>query len=81
MPDGKEGLKLAAQMQADVVLLQNGVYFAQSKWLEDFSGKKYVLEQDLKLRGLSEISAAIKKIDYDSLVGLMSDSDKVVGMF
>ena len=81
--DGKRGVKLARDMAADLFLIQNGVYFAQEERLEGFCGTAYVLEDDLKLRGIkgSGIEKDIRETGYDSFVGLMADENKVVGMF
>ncbi|MCL4475953.1 MAG: DsrH/TusB family sulfur relay protein [Nitrospirae bacterium] len=81
--DGKRGIKLARDMAADVVLLQNGIYFAQRERLEGFCGTAYVLDDDVRLRGLKngEIEKDIKRLDYGSLVDLMAGEDKVMGMF
>lgn len=83
--DGKRGVKIARDMAADVVFLQNGVYFMQQTHLEDlgFCGTAYVLSDDRKLRGLSSIASdrRAKEITYDGLVDLMTESNKVVGMF
>jgi len=81
--DGKRGIKLAGDTAADAVLLQNGVYFAQDERLEGFCGTAYVLEEDMRLRGLkdSEIKKGIRKLTYPDLVDLMAKEDKVVGMF
>jgi sulfur relay protein TusB/DsrH len=81
--DGKRGVKLARDMAADVVLLQNGVYFAQKERLEGFCGTAYVLDDDVRLRGLKndEIEKDIRRLDYGSLVDLMAKEDKVAGMF
>ena len=81
--DGKRGIKLARDMAADVVLLQNGISFAQKERLEGFCGTAYVLDDDVRLRGLKgdEIEKDIKMVDYGSLVDLMANEDKVVGMF
>ena len=84
-PEGKRGVKLARDMSADLVLLQNGVYFLQEECLEDrgFYGTAHVLEDDRRLRGL-RVNAEmrnIKDISYDSLIDLMTGSDKVIGMF
>jgi sulfur relay protein TusB/DsrH len=70
-------------MAADVVLLQNGVYFAQKERLEGFCGTAYVLDDDVRLRGLKndEIEKDIRRLDYGSLVDLMASEDKVAGMF
>ena len=82
-PEGKRGIKLARDMAADLFLIQNGVYFAQEERLEGFCGTVYVLEDDLKLRGLkgADIEKSIRETGYDSFVDLMADNDKVVGMF
>lgn len=81
--EGKRGVKLAEKMAADLVLLQNGAYFAQKDKLENFSGTAFVLEDDRKLRGLSagDLEERVKSIDYDRLIDLMSQSDKVLGVF
>jgi sulfur relay protein TusB/DsrH len=82
-PEGKRGFKLARDMASDIVLLQNGVYFAQKERFEGFCGKVYVLEEDRRLRGLrdNEILEGAIMIDYEKLVDLMVEEDKVVGMF
>ena len=81
-PEGKRGVRLARDMAADLVLIQNGVYFARYAELNNFDGKVYVLYEDLLLRGFSDgdIWKDMEKIDYDILVDLMVGSDKVVGM-
>ncbi len=84
-PEGKRGVKFGRNLSADIVLLQNGVYFLQEQRLEDlgFCRTAYVLEDDRKLRGLKTDDATknIKDITYDSLIDLMTESDKVIGMF
>ncbi len=81
--DGMRGMKLARDMAADVVLLQNGVYFAQSERLGGFCGTAYVLDEDVRLRGLrdDEIEKDIRRLDYGELIDLMAKEEKVVGMF
>ncbi len=84
-PEGRRGVKLARDMAADIVLLQNGVYFIQEQRLEDlgFYQIAYVLEDDRRLRGLKadEANKNIKDISYEGMVDLMAESDKVTGMF
>ncbi len=82
-PEGRRGFRLARDMAGDMVLLQNGVYFAQKERFEGFCGKVYILEEDMKLRGLkdNEILKDAQRIDYDSLIDLMAEDDKVIGMF
>jgi sulfur relay protein TusB/DsrH len=81
--EGRRGLKLAADMAADLILLQNGVHFAQNGRLDGFSGKVYVLEDDLRLRGLKdeEIKKDVNRMNYGGLIDLIAGEDKVVGMF
>ena len=81
--DGAAGVTVAKDSAADLVLLQNGVYFARKEKLGDFSGAVYVLDDDKRLRGLkdSELDARVKTIDYDKLTDLITGGKKVVGMF
>ena len=81
--DGAIGLTLAKEGGADIVLLQNGVYFAQHERLGSFTGNVYVLDDDKRLRGLrdTEIDARAKTIDYDRLTDIITGGEKVVGMF
>jgi sulfur relay protein TusB/DsrH len=84
--EGKRGVKIARDMTADIVLMQNGVYFLKEQALGDlgFIGTAYVLEEDRRLRGLTSADGNKKNImdiDYDGLVDLMTETDKVVGMF
>lgn len=80
--EGKRAIKLARDMAADVCLVQNAVYFARKERLEGFCGSVYVLDEDARLRGLQdgEIEKDLKKVDYDRLVDMMADEDKVVGV-
>jgi sulfur relay protein TusB/DsrH len=84
-PEGRRGVKLATYMSADIVFLQNGVYFMQGQKLGDagFTGKTYVLEDDRLLRGLKADNddKTIQDISYDGLVDLMTEHDNVIGMF
>jgi sulfur relay protein TusB/DsrH len=81
--DGAIGLTLAKEGGADLVLLQNGVFFAQKEQLGPFPGNVYVLDDDKRLRGLkdSEMDSRAKIIDYDKLTDLITGGDKVAGMF
>jgi sulfur relay protein TusB/DsrH len=81
--DGAIGMTLAKEGGADLVLLQNGIYFAQKDRLGDFSGVVYVLDDDKRLRGLkdSEMDARAKTIDYDMLTDIITAGKKVAGMF
>ena len=81
-PEGRRALKLASEMPADVALLQNAVYFLQTGGLEGFKNRIFVLDDDKKLRGLTDNSEGknISDINYEGLIDLMAESDKVVGM-
>ncbi len=82
-PEGKRGINLACDMAADVCLMQNAVYFAHDERLESFCGAVYVLDDDCTLRGLSDsrLKKSIKKLDYDSLVDVIVNEDKIIGAF
>jgi sulfur relay protein TusB/DsrH len=81
--EGKRGIKLAMDMAADLILIQNAVYFAQQGRLERFGGTAYALAEDMRLRGISSDSTGsnIREIDYDNLVDLMMKEEKVSGAF
>ena len=81
--DGALGLTLAKEGRADLILLQNGVLFAQKERLGSFPGAVYVLDDDKKLRGLkdSELDERVKVIDYDKMTDLITSGEKVAGMF
>ncbi len=79
--EARRAVKLARDMAADIVLLQNAVYLARPERLEGFCGTAYVLEEDLRLRGVEDLEAGVKTIDYDELVGLLAGEDEVLGLF
>jgi sulfur relay protein TusB/DsrH len=76
-------LTLAKESGGDIILLQNGVYFAQKERLGIFPGAVYVLSDDMRLRGIndSELDTRAKTIDYDKLTDIITGVDKVVGLF
>ena len=79
--EAMRGLRVAKDLSAKLVLMQNGVYFARKGGLEGFTGETYVLDDDLKLRGNLTAEGSVRPISYDELVGLMERDDKVLGMF
>jgi sulfur relay protein TusB/DsrH len=82
--EGKRGAKFAREMSADIVLLQNGVYFTQGRTSggSEFTGTTYVLEDDKRLRGLyTSDRKDIQEINYEGLIDLIVKHDKVTGMF
>jgi len=81
--DGALGLTLAKEGRADLILLQNGVLFAQKERLGSFSGAVYVLDDDKKLRGLkdTELDERVKVIGYDKMTDIITSGEKVTGMF
>ncbi len=80
-PDGNRGLRIARDASADVVLLQNGVYFAVNDMLDGFCGIAYAVEEDLRMRGLTAITGGIKTIDWSELIDLIFEEDSVIGLF
>ncbi len=81
--DGAIGLAFAKQGGADLILMQNGVFFAQIERLGVFTGAVYVLDDDKRLRGLrdSEMDVRAETISYDKLTDIITGGKKVVGMF
>lgn len=81
--DGERGVKLARDVAADLVLLQNGVYFAQKERPGDYCSTAYVLDDDKRLRGIkdAEMEENMKIVNYDKLIDLMTENDKVIEMF
>ncbi len=56
---------------AKVVLIQDGVYIDTSQFKEVF-----IIENDVKKRGLSDFPESVKLIDYSELIDMM-ESEKV----
>lgn len=81
--EGRRGVKTARDTTADIVLLQNAVYFAQRERLGKGCGTVYVLDEDCRMRGIGEadIEDGINQIGYDQLVDLLVDNKKVAGTF
>jgi sulfur relay protein TusB/DsrH len=82
--DGIRGVTMARSEGAALVLIQNAVTFAHSELSGSAGpGATYVLEEDLRLRGLGvdELDERIVRIGYPELVDLLTAADKVVGTF
>jgi sulfur relay protein TusB/DsrH len=73
----KTAFRMAKEVNADICLLQNSVYAARNP--DD--NNMYVLSDDMTLRGINENEISGRPIDYGELVDLMTNSDKVVGIF
>ena len=73
----KTAFRMAKDVNADICLLQNAIYAA----MKLDNNNIYVLIDDMNLRGLSPDEISGKPIDYSQLVDLMTNSDKVVGLF
>jgi sulfur relay protein TusB/DsrH len=79
--EAKRAVKIARDTVADIVLIQNAVYLARPERLEGFCGTAFALDEDIRLRGIKDIDKGVKEINYDELVDLMAQEDKVVGLF
>lgn len=81
--DGTAGLALAKEGGADLVLLQNGVYFARKERLGSFAGAVSIRDDDARLRGLrgDEIDGRARMIGYDKLTDIFTGDAKVIGLF
>jgi sulfur relay protein TusB/DsrH len=80
-PEAKRAVKLAMDMAADIVLLQDAAYLAQTDKLQGFCGTAFVVGEDRRLRGIGDIGKGVKEIGYDELVDLMAGNENVAGMF
>ena len=79
--EARRALKMASEMPAEVVLIQDGGYHVLGNRLEGFSGMVHVLEDDMRMRGLAPDGDKIKTINYHDLVDLMAEAEKVAGIF
>jgi len=80
-PDGRKGLQTAIDLGADVILLQNGVYFVLSGSAAVAGMQVYAMEEDCMMRGIRIPSDnSVRMIDYAELVDIMQMSDHVIGM-
>ena len=79
-PEARQALNLAKSTNAGICLVQNGVYLAVKEDIKDISGSAYALSEDLALRGLKP-AFNVKSIDYEELIDIMNESEKVIGMF
>ena len=81
--EGTRGMTMAKEMGANVVMIQNAVYFALKDRLEGLPGIVYALEDDLRLRGLNnnDLKGDIRRLDYDDFIDLMVEDDRVIGIF
>ena len=82
-PEAKRGITLASNLAADLVLIQNAVTLARLVPGDDIRGAVYALDEDLRMRGLGpdDDIGAVRRIDYDMLVDLITKADKVHGAF
>lgn len=81
--EGKRAVRIARDMAADICLVQNAVYYAGKYRLEGFCGTVYLLDEDRRLRGLTDeiVEKDVKIINYNRLVDLMINEGKVIGAF
>ncbi len=80
--EAKRAVRLAADLGADLVLIQNAVYLACDKTARANSAI-YALDEDLRMRGVGPDAdiGTVKRIDYEMLVDLISHDDRVYGAF
>jgi len=82
-PEAKRGITLAGDLVADVVLIQDAVNLVRLVQDVGIRVSVYALDEDLRMRGLGPDAdiGAIRRIDYDMLVDLITKADKVHGVF
>jgi len=79
--EGRRGLQMARDMSADVVFLQNGVYFALDEMMDGFCGTAYAVAEDVEMRGMQEEMRGIRTVGWDELVEMLAAEDRVMGAF
>ena len=81
--EAKRGITLAGDLVADVVLIQDAVNLVRLVQDVGIRVSVYALDEDLRMRGLGPNAdiGAIRRIDYDMLVDLITKADKVHGVF
>ncbi len=84
-PEGKRGVQIARSVGADLVLLQNAVFFAHDSLIDGFTAVIHLLGEDMQMRGLSSSSGGLQPscriIDYGELVDLIAAHEQVTGVF
>jgi sulfur relay protein TusB/DsrH len=80
-PEGKRGIKMARDMAADIVFIQNGIYYALDEMIDGYCGTAYAVKEDVELRGMQNQMRSVKVIEWDQLVDMMIGEDKVIGAF
>ncbi len=81
--EAKRAITLAVDLAADLIFIQNAVYFARRAQASGSRGAVYALDEDLRLRGIGpgDDIGSVKRIDYDMLVDLLTKADRVHGAF
>lgn len=80
-PEGKRGIKMARDMAADIVFMQNGIYFALDEMIDGYCGTAYAIKEDVYMRGMQNQMRSVKVIDWDQLIDMMVEEDKILGAF
>ena len=80
--DDKNAMKQALSLDADLMLIQNGVYFLNRANGPDLGDKKvYALDTDISKRGLtSRLVDGVEIIDYEGMVDLLFSGVTVVNL-
>jgi sulfur relay protein TusB/DsrH len=81
--EGRRGVRMARELAADLVFLEDGVYYARKGILEGFCGMAYMLQEDGRARGIApeEIEKEIKVITYAELISLIETEERTIGVF
>lgn len=80
--EASRAVRVARDLTADIVLVQDAVYLGRKDALEGFCGTANALAEDVLMRGLAdEIDKGVRLIDYGQLVDMLAAEDKVAGAF
>ena len=76
-------LKQALKVEAEILLIQDGVYFLNSKADNPDLGERkiHALKMDVEKRGLADrLVNGVNLIDYDGMVDLLFSSENVMNL-
>ncbi len=76
-------LKQALSVETEILLIQDGVYFLNSKAVNpDLGGRTiHALEMDVEKRGLADrLVDGVNLVDYDGMVDLLFSSENVMNL-
>lgn len=76
-----EGISIARDNAADVILIKDAVMMAQKDGLQGYCGMANVLKEDLDKRAHGELEKGIRILSAREIISLIASEDKVMGPY